>query len=108
MFGFKKKDEKETQKISKEYELINVNQDIIKKYIENNKNMLYVSLVSYQENTKIHVYNEEQEIIGDIQEQDIPDIINLGFKSGIIFLKKYINDSTGLIEYTTGKLLCNK
>lgn len=108
MFGFKKKEEKETPKISKEYELINVNQDVIKKSIDDNKNMLYVSLVSYQENTKIHVYNEDEEIIGDIQEQDVPEILNLGFKNGIIFLKKYINDSTGLIEYTTGKLLCNK
>ena len=109
MFGFKKKENAvEVQKISKEYDITNINHELIKKYFNNDKKMLYVSFVFYQANTKIHVYSEDKEIIGDIADNDVIEIINIGFNSGIVFLKEQIIDTTGEIEYTTGKVMCTK
>ena len=70
--------------------------------------MLYVSFVSYKANTKIHVYSEEKEIIGDIADNDVPEIIKVGFKNGIVFLKEQINNDTGNPTYTTEKVMCTK
>lgn len=93
-------------KITKTYPLINHNENIIRKYLENNNSMLYVYIIIYDNNNKIHIYTEDDEIIGDISKDYIQEIINLGFKSGIIFLKKMINDKTGEIFYTTSDLTC--
>ena len=48
------------------------------------------------------------EIIGDISEDYTQEIINLGFKTGFIFLKKLIDNKTGEIFYTTSNLTCTQ
>lgn len=109
MFSFnKKKKTEETQKISREYTLISIDQNIIKKYLDNYKTMLYVHFVVYNNDTQMHVYSEDTEIIGDIKTEDVKEILDIGFTSGVVFLKKAINDTTGEIEYTTGNVMCSK
>lgn len=109
MFGFKKNDKtEEKQKISKEYTLNNIDQNVVKKYLDNFKTMLYVHFVVFNNNTQMHVYSEDTEIIGDIKTEDVKEILDMGFTSGVVFLKKTINDTTGEIEYTTGNVMCSK
>lgn len=95
-------------KITKNYPLINHNVNIIREYLQNNKGMLYVYIIIYDNNRKIHVYTENDEIIGDISEDYTQEIINLGFKTGFIFLKKLIDNKTGEIFYTTSNLTCTQ
>ena len=108
MFGFNKnKKEQDKEKISKNYILINTNQNILKKYFDNAKTVLYVSLLPYSQNTKINVFSEENELIGEIAEANIKEIINFDFQKAVGFISTSLNDSTGEMILSV-KIMCTK
>lgn len=78
------------------YTLVEIDKILLKKYYDNSNSILYVKLVPYKNNSRIKVYSEENEPIGDIAEEDVDEI--MGKNTGIVFLNSELNDDTGLYE----------
>lgn len=78
-------------------QLKNTNQNELQGLYNNNKKVIYASLVPYKNNTCIKVYDEEGNPIGDIPEENINTYINE--KSIVLFLNQSIDDDTGLPVY---------
>ena len=78
-------------------QLKNTNQNELRGLYNNDKKVIYASLVPYKNNTCIKVYNEEGNPIGDIPEENINTYINE--KSIVLFLNQSIDDDTGLPVY---------
>lgn len=83
-------------------QLVNTNQSMLKKYYNDDKTVLCVQYVPYQNNTKIKVYFEG-EPIGDVPEDAIGTL--LGKDSDVLFIKTEFNDDTGLIELVIETML---
>lgn len=77
--------------------LINTDKELLKKYINMDKTILYLSLVPYKNNTCIKAYTEDGEPIGDVEENCISEYLNK--QTVVMFLKQNLNDDTGLYEY---------
>lgn len=78
-------------------QLKNTNQNELRGLYNNDKKVIYASLVPYKNNTCIKVYDEEGNPIGDIPEENINTYINE--KSIVLFLNQSIDDDTGLPVY---------
>ena len=78
-------------------QLKNTNQNELQGLYNNDKKVIYASLVPYKNNTCIKVYDEEGNPIGDIPEENINTYINE--KSIVLFLNQSIDDDTGLPVY---------
>lgn len=83
--------------------LKNVDQSLLQKLVENDKKILYVSLVPYKNNTCIKVYDEDGKPLGDIPEEDVSTYINK--TNEILFINESFDDDTGLLIYTLGTML---
>ena len=83
--------------------LENVDQNLLKRHAQNDKTLLYVSLVPYKNNTCIKVYDEEGNPLGDIPQKDIPTYINK--TTEVLFINTSIDDDTGLPIYTLGTIV---
>lgn len=75
----------------------NVEQNVLKKLAQNDKKVIYASLVPYKNNTCIKVYDEEGNPLGDIPQEDISKYINE--KTVVLFINESIDDNTGLPIY---------
>lgn len=69
------------------------NQDLLKKLFESGKMTLYVSLVPYKNNTCIKVYDEENNPLGDIPQEEVSTYINK--ENIVLFINQTIDDNTG-------------
>ena len=76
--------------------LININENLAKKYLNADKTILYCKLLPYKENTCIKVYTEEGEPIGDVEESCVPEYINQ--ESVVLFINEEFDDDTGLFN----------
>lgn len=76
----------------------NADQDLLREWNEKDKNVLYVSLVPYKNNTCIKIYDEEGRPIGDIPQEDVPKYLDK--KSEVLFINEGIDDETGLPVYS--------
>lgn len=83
--------------------LINTNQELLKKLFKNGKNLLYVSLIPYKNNTCIKVYDEDGNPLGDIPEDFISSYVSKNQE--ILFIKEYIDDETGFPMYELETML---
>lgn len=83
--------------------LVNVDENVLKKYFDEGKTVLYLKLVPYKNNTCIKAYSENNEPIGDIEEKSVQEYINKN--SVVMFLNQTINDDTGLLEYTVSTMI---
>lgn len=77
--------------------LNNINENLIKKYFDEAKTVLYVKLIPYKNNTCIKVYDEENNPIGDIEESQVLNYIHK--ETEVLFITQEFNDDTGLIEF---------
>lgn len=78
--------------------LVNIDEKLTKKYFEEDKKLLYITLVPYKNNTCIKAYTDEKEPIGDVEENFILEYLKKDKE--IMFINEVFNDDTGLIEYT--------
>lgn len=76
--------------------LVNINKNLAKKYLNNDKTILVCSLKPYKENTQIKVYTEEGEPIGDVEENSITEYLSKN--SVVLFINENFNDDTGLFD----------
>ena len=77
--------------------LENTEQSLLQRFAENNKTIVYASLVPYKNNTCIKVYDEEGNPLGDVPQKDIPSYINE--TNVVLFINESIDDNTGLPSY---------
>lgn len=77
--------------------LENTDQNILKRLAENNKTVVYASLVPYKGNRCIKVYDEEGNPIGDIPEENISEY--LSETNIVLFIESNIDNETGLPIY---------
>ena len=77
--------------------LININQDLIKKYYDEDKTCLYVKLIPYKSNTCIKAYDEEGNPLGDVEPNEVQNYINKS--NEVLFINQSFNDDTGLFEF---------
>ena len=100
LFDFIKKKEKveEKEKITKEYLLINKDEKLLKRYFENNQTILYVTFMPYQSNSKIKIFTEENEPIGEIEESLCAEAISLNIQHGVLFLTTEFDDNEGIFK----------
>ncbi len=83
--------------------LINIDTQLAKKYYDTGKNVLYLTLIPYKNNTCIKAYTDEGEPLGDVEENFIAEYITQD--KIIMFINQVLNDETGLFEYTINTLL---
>lgn len=81
----------------------NTNQELLKRLFKSGKNLLYVSLKKYNNNTSIKVYDEEGEPLGDISQEDVKAYIEK--ETEVLFINEIIDDNTGLPIYTLGTIV---
>lgn len=84
-------------------QLKNTDQNLLQRLYNDNKTVIYASLVPYKNNTCIKVYDEESNPLGDIPEEDIDTYIKE--TSIVLFLNKSIDDNTGLPIYVLGTIV---
>ena len=77
--------------------LINIDNNLAKKYFDMDKTILYVSLVPYKNNTCIKVYTDNGEPIGDVEEGCINEYINQD--KIVVFISQVFDDETGLFSF---------
>lgn len=78
--------------------LVNIDENLAKKYFEADNKLLYITLVPYKNNTCIKAYTEEKEPIGDVEESFVQEYLTKDKE--VMFINEVFNDDTGLIEYT--------
>lgn len=83
--------------------LIDIDKQLVKKYYDMDKTVLYLSLVPYKNNTRIKAYTEEGEPIGDIEESFVPEYLSKD--KVVMFINQSSDDETGLFEYTVATLI---
>ena len=83
--------------------LIDIDKQLVKKYYDMDKTVLYLSLVPYKNNTCIKAYTEEGEPIGDIEESFVAEYLTKD--KVIMFINQSLDDETGLFEYTVTTLI---
>lgn len=83
--------------------LINIDKNLIKKYYDNGKTVLYVKFRPYKNNTCIKVYDEENNPIGDIEESEIENYLNKDTE--VLFINQEFNDDTGLLDFIVGTIV---
>lgn len=76
--------------------LINIDKALAKKYLNEDKRILYCKLLPYKENTCIKVYTEEGEPIGDIEEACVAEYLDK--ETLVLFISEEFDDNTGLFE----------
>lgn len=76
--------------------LININENLAKKYLNADKTILYCKLLPYKENTCIKVYTEEGEPIGDVEESCVNEYLSK--ETLVLFISEKFDDNTGLFE----------
>lgn len=81
----------------------NTNQAILKKLFEEGKTVLYVSLIKYNNNNCMKVYNEDGEPLGDIPQENIDTYIEK--EKEVLFINETIDDNTGLPLYTLSTIV---
>ena len=83
--------------------LINIDKQLVKKYYDMDKTVLYLSLVPYKNNSCIKAYTEEGEPIGDIEENFVTEYLSKD--KVVMFISQSLDDETGLFEYTVTTLI---
>lgn len=81
----------------------NTNQELLKNLFKSGKTVLYVSLIKYNNNTCIKVYDEEGSPLGDIPKENIEDYNEK--ENEVLFINEMIDDNTGLPIYTLGTIV---
>ena len=76
--------------------LVNIDKNLAKNYINNDKTVLVCKLMPYKNNTCIKVYTEEGEPIGDIEESFISQYLQKD--SEVFFVSEEFDDDTGLFD----------
>ena len=76
--------------------LVDIDKSLAKKYLNNEKTVLVCKLIPYNNNTKIKVYTEDGEPIGNIEENFINEYLNKS--SEVLFINETFNDNTGLFD----------
>lgn len=83
--------------------LINTDNQLLKKYYDMGKTLLYLRTVPYKNNTCIKLYTEDNEPIGDIEEIFVSQYLEKS--SVVMFINETINDETGMLEYTVTTII---